>query len=213
MTFLIADLAGYTALAGAHGDADAAQAATRFATLAELACTESRLVKTVGDAAIVAADKPEAAVRSALRLKELVDAEERFPDVSMGLHRGPAVEQNGDYFGQAVNVAARVCSHAQPGQILCTETLIEAVGTLQDLELRAVGEVPLKNIVQPVALYELVEVGASARSTLIDPVCRMKLDAETAPARLPYEAVTYYFCSLTCARAFADQPGAYIQAL
>lgn len=213
MTFLIADLAGYTALAGAHGDADAARAAGRFATLAEIACVESRVVKTVGDAVIVVADEPTGAVRTALRLKDLVAAEALFPDVSMGLASGPAIEQNGDYFGQTVNIAARVCSHAQPGQILCTDALRQTVEDLQDLELRPVGEVHLKNIVGAVALFELVEVGVSPQSTVIDPVCRMKLEGEFAPARLPHDGITYYFCSLVCARAFAEQPDAYVKAL
>ena len=213
MTFLIADLAGYTALAGAHGDVDAAQAAGRFAALAEMALVDSRVVKTVGDAVIAVATKPEGAVHTALRLKALVEAEDLFPDVSMGLASGPAVEQNGDYFGQTVNIAARVCSRADPGQILCTGALRQTVEGLEDLELRAVGEVRLKNIVQPVALFELLEVGAAPRSVVIDPVCRMKLDTDVAPARLPHGGVTYYFCSLPCARAFAEQPDGYVEAL
>lgn len=213
MTFLIADLAGYTALAGAHGDIDAAQAATRFASLAGLACVGSRVVKTVGDAVMVVAEEPQDAARTAIRLKDMVAAEELFPDVSMGLAVGPAVEQNGDYFGQTVNIAARVCSYAQPGQILCTGALRQVVEELNDLELRAVGDVRLKNIVAPVPLFELIEVGASQSSAVVDPVCRMKLNTEGAPALLPHGGVTYYFCSLACARAFAEQPDAYIAAL
>jgi adenylate cyclase len=115
MTFLIADLAGYTALAGAHGDLDAAQAAARFASLAEMACVDSRVLKTVGDAVIIVSHEPEGALRSALRLKHLVASEDLFPDVSMGLSSGPAVERNGDFLGQTVNIAARVCSHARAG--------------------------------------------------------------------------------------------------
>jgi Cu+-exporting ATPase len=48
---------------------------------------------------------------------------------------------------------------------------------------------------------------------VIDPVCRMRLDTEVAPARLPHQGVTYYFCSLACAKAFAEQPDAYVAAL
>ena len=213
MTFLIADLAGYTALAGAHGDADAAKAASRFAALAEMACIDSRVVKTVGDAVIAVGTTPEGAIRTALRLKDLVEAEELFPDVSMGLAGGPAIEQDGDYFGNTINIAARVCSHAKPGQILCTGALRHTVADLDDLELHPIGEVRLKNVVQPMALFELVEVGAPSRSPAIDPVCRMKLDLEVAPARLPHDGVTYFFCSLACARAFAEQPEAYVEAL
>jgi adenylate cyclase len=91
--------------------------------------------------------------------------------------------------------------------------LRQAIADLDDLELRPIGEVRLKNIVQPVALYELVEIGASSGSSTIDPVCRMKLDPDVAPARLPHDGVTYFFCSLACARAFAEQPGAYVEAL
>jgi Cu+-exporting ATPase len=79
--------------------------------------------------------------------------------------------------------------------------------------LRPIGEVRLKNVVQPVAFFELLEIGASLRSLVIDPVCRMKLDSEVAPTRLPHAGVTYFFCSLACARAFAEQPEEYVEAL
>ena len=115
--------------------------------------------------------------------------------------------------GQTVNIAARVCSHASPGQILCTGDMRQPIEELPDLELRAVGEVRLKNIVKPVALFELSEVSASPGAAVIDPVCRMRLDTEVAPARLPHQGVTYYFCSLACAKAFAEQPDAYVAAL
>jgi YHS domain-containing protein len=43
----------------------------------------------------------------------------------------------------------------------------------------------------------------------MDPVCRMRLDPGTAPARLPVGDITHYFCSLGCARAFAASPESY----
>lgn len=84
LTFLFADLAGFTALTETHGDEDAADVVARFYDLTRASLIgESRLMKTIGDAVMIVADQPQAAVLTALRLVAAVRA---------GLHSGSAAE-------------------------------------------------------------------------------------------------------------------------
>ena len=72
----------------------------------------------------------------------------------------------------------------------------------------SVGVVRFKNVSGPV---ELFEVASTVQSPTVDPVCHMHVDAATAPARLPFNDMTYYFCSFQCAETFARQPLAYVE--
>lgn len=155
-TFLFADLSGFTALAEAEGDVAAARVAARFQWAARRSLRgDTVLVKTLGDGVMFAADEPAAAVATALALRQVVEAEPELPGVSAGLHRGEAVEVDGDYYGSAVNRAARLAAEASGGHLLCTEEVARDVaGEVRTLPL---GLARLKGTRDPVVLYELVE--------------------------------------------------------
>ncbi len=209
VTFLIADLSGYTALTEAHGNLHAARVVARYVELAEAALEPgTRLVERVGDELLVAGADPAAAVETALKLRDLVEGEPLFPAVRMGLHRGRVVEAGDRYVGAALNLTARVAAHARAGQILCTAAVAEAAGGLDGVEYRTLGEVSFRNVAGRVALFEVV-AGRQREPAVIDPVCRMQVRAEAAPARLPWAGTTYHFCSFECARAFAADPAGY----
>jgi adenylate cyclase len=207
---LFADLEGFTAFTEAHGDHDAAYCAGRFYELAEAVLIgDARVIKTIGDAVMIVSSAPAIVVSIALNLGSIVDAEPEFPAIRAGLHSGPAVERGGDYFGAAVNLAARVTAYARSGQILCTEAVAAAIRDMPDIELHAEGLAHLKNIAQPVALFALERTARLTSSRQIDPVCHMRLDPELAPARLPYGDKIYPFCSFGCAQKFAQSPETY----
>jgi adenylate cyclase len=211
VTFLFADLAGFTALTEAHGDLDAVAVASRFFALARATLIgDARLVKTIGDAVMIAVGQPKLAVAMALRLLAAIEAEPAFPTVRIGLHRGPAVELAGDYFGATVNLAARVASYSRPGQILCTEPVATAVQGLESVVLRAIGQVSLKNVTQVVTLFELEPCHRTDEPSEIDVVCRMRLEPAQAAAQQAFAGRLYFFCSTACAQAFAQQPELYI---
>ena len=67
----------------------------------------------------------------------------------------------------------------------------------------------LKNLPQPVDLYEIVLSGVS-REYAIDPVCKMQVDTAHAAGHLHFNQQTYWFCSLSCVERFAGQPSAYV---
>lgn len=205
-TFVFADLAGYTALTEAHGDSDAASIALRFAALARaLVSDEVELVKTIGDAVMLTAANPTVGVEAALALRSAIERETKFPAVRIGLQHGPALECERDYYGAAVNVASRVAGVATAGHILATAE-VAALAKSPHARFEPVGTARLKNVGEPVRVFEVVDLAAGARSTgcavQIDPVCRMVVDPTAAADACEVDGVRYLFCSLECAAAF-----------
>jgi adenylate cyclase len=204
-TFCFIDLVGFTALTEAQGDRDAADVATRFADLARSALQPGDcLVKTIGDAVFVTAPNPARGIRFVERLLFAAASEERFPALRVGLHHGEAVQKNDDVFGAAVNLAARVAAEAYGGEVIGTAPIAEAARA-SGIPVAELGPVPLRNVGTSIPLFSLgLMVGASG--TPIDPVCHIPVDRRIAAGRLRYRGVEYWFCSLTCAAAFASNP-------
>lgn len=204
-TFGFIDLEGFTALTEAKGDEDAAHIATRFAKLTEsMLGPGDRLVKTLGDAVLVTSANAQSGIALVERLLTEAAADPRLPSLRAGLHHGSAVEKNGDVFGAAVNLAARVAAEAHAGEVLGTEPIAEAARKI-GIPVAELGAVSLKNVRGKVGLFSLgLVVGVT--ETPVDPVCRTPVDRRTAVGRLSYGAVDYWFCSLTCAAAFASNP-------
>jgi adenylate cyclase len=200
-TFVFADLSGFTALTEAHGDDDAAAVAMRFAALARMVLEPGgQLVKTIGDAIMFAFTDPAGALRVVASLRAAVDREQGFPGVRVGLHHGSAVAEGGDYFGAAVNLAARVAAHAATGETLCTASVVGDVDGLPDIRFRPREEVSFKNISSPVMVYQVVF--PEAEPLPVDSVCRMRVAPSDAAPRIEHGGVTYFFCSDRCAEIF-----------
>ena len=206
-TFLFADLSGFTALTEAHGDLDAAITAMRFYDLARIVCgPRVCLVKTMGDAVMLVCRDPEVAAESALRLLEAVNEEKAYPAARAGLHCGPAVERDGDYFGATVNVAARTVDQASPGEVLGTAAIAQALSPSPGICLEDLGATVLRNVAEPVSLYRLRRAAPIAQDRLTDPVCRMQLRPGEAQSYLTLGDRVFGFCSPDCAAAFARAP-------
>jgi adenylate cyclase len=207
-TFCFVDLAGFSALTEAHGDTAAADLVQRFCALVEEALREDgRLLKTIGDAVLVAVPEPGRAVSFLRRLLERAAVEPDFPVLRAGLHHGEAVERGGDVFGAAVNLAARVTSQAAGGEVLATARVADAART-HGIEVTDLGEIALRNVRDPVRLF-LLGIGGTDHPEAIDPVCRMRVRRDRAGGRLRFEGAEYYFCSLDCAGKFALAPASY----
>lgn len=137
-------------------------------------------------------------------------ATEHFPLVRTGLHHGSVLEREDDVFGATVNLAARVAGQAAGGQVLGTEAVAEAARTM-GLRSTDLGTFDLRNVTSPVQLFEL-DLGGSIAHTVVDPVCRMALAHRDAAGRLRWDGHDYWFCSLRCAAAFAEDPMTYVSA-
>src|SRR5262245_40614184 len=204
-TFCFLDLAGFTALTEAHGDEDAADVATRFAELTRSALRPGdRLVKTIGDAVLVTSPKPSTGVLLVERLLTEAAKDPRFPALRAGLHHGAAVQRQDDVFGAAVNLAARVAAEAHSGEVLGTEPIARAARS-HGIPVAELGDVLLKNVRGSIPLFSLAVV-IGTTETPVDPVCHTPVDRRGAAGRLRYRSTEYWFCSLTCAAAFASNP-------
>lgn len=212
-TFLFADLAGFTALTEVHGDDQAADLAADFSASVRrlLPEHEAEDVKAIGDALMLRGRAAPLAVRLGVRIVHDVGEQHGIPSVRVGMHTGRAVERDGDWFGTTVNVAARVSALAGGGDVLLTEATRAVAGELVDIEMRERGRQSLKNVAEPLMLYEAVGLGERARDALpIDPVCRMGVDPAHSAGSLRHDGVEYLFCSLRCAAAFAGEPQRYV---
>ena len=116
MAVCFADVVGFTTLGGQVETEELGSVITRFGELAaEVASPRVRLVKTIGDAAMMTCREPEPLVEAALELLGAVEAAD-LPSVRAGIAYGPALQRAGDVYGHAVNVASRVTGVARPGK-------------------------------------------------------------------------------------------------
>lgn len=211
LTLMMADLCGYTALTETHGALAASDTVLRFVRLArEALASRVRIVDSIGDAVFCAGEETLAVVRTALRLRDLVEREPEFLRASIGIHRGLIVEREGRVFGSPVNLTARVTAHAAAGQILCTEPVARVLETSAEATCRLVGTRHFKNLTRQVALFDVLPISEPRTTILTDPVCRMHVTPDGAAATIIHEGASYHFCSAECARLFSDAPGLYV---
>jgi len=212
IVLLVSDLSGYTALTEAHGNVSAAKVVNRYTEIAKEVLYEgTRLIERVGDEIIIAGTDATDIIKTALKLVHKIEEEPFFPTVHAGIHSGRVLEQEGHYYGSALNIASRVASHARSCQILCTKAVVEMAGEMEDIKYRAMGEVNFKNIFEPVALFEIITDCRKLAMNVVDPVCRMLVRPESSTAHLTFKDKTYYFCSFECAQKFASQPNLFIK--
>jgi adenylate cyclase len=154
-SFLFADICGYSSLTERDGDEAAAELAIAFACRVASMAAEHRaeLVKRVGDAVMVRGEDAAETVRLGLRLHEELSVDPNFPCIHAGVHTGPAVPRGGDWWGATVNVASRLASAAEAGELLITEATKSAASELPGTQLRGLGPRRFKNISAPVRVY------------------------------------------------------------
>lgn len=210
-TFVFADIAGYTALTEAHGDADAAELAAEFCrAISELAAASGgEVIKTIGDAVMVRHSVAAEAVDLGLRAAHDVIAGHGFPAVRVGMHHGPAIAREGDWFGATVNLAARVSALAAGGEVLVTGAVQERASELEGVEYESRGEQRIRNVTAPVPLFAAVRDERSDEARHLDPVCRMLVAEGREAGSFRHGGTLYRFCSLECARRFLSDPDAY----
>jgi adenylate cyclase len=206
-TFVFADIAGFTALTEAHGDFEAATLAADFASAirAELPPDSDQYVKTIGDAVMLRVPDAGEAIQLGVRVVEGV-MQDQAPSVRVGVHHGPAIERDGDYFGAAVNLAARISALATGGEVLVSGKTAALVPDLEGIYFESRGRHELRNVREPIEVFAALRVGAAAGRLAVDPVCNMTVDPDRAVGRLVHEGTAYFFCSLACAGEFARRP-------
>jgi adenylate cyclase len=164
---LVADIVGYSRLAGADEDRILARLRTLRSDLIDpiLAVHHGRIVKRTGDGAIVEFRSVVDAVRCAIEVQSgLAERNAGLPpekriEYRVGIHLGDVVEEaDGDLMGDGVNIAARLEGVAKPGAICLSEDAYRQVKQRLDFKVSDLGVVQLKNIAEPIHVYSL-EVG------------------------------------------------------
>jgi WD40 repeat protein/class 3 adenylate cyclase len=200
-TFLIADVRGYTRFTNERGDEAAARLATRFAELARetIEAAGGTLVELRGDEAMAVFDSARQAIRAASDMQQRfvteTVADASLPlAVGIGLDAGEAVPVDGGYRGGALNLAARLCSLAGPGEVLVSPGVAHLARKVEGLDYVERGAVRVKGLEKPV---EVVAVRPEREDVAQDLAFRRALDpavAVGAETRNPYKGL----------RAFAE---------
>src|SRR6266545_1808078 len=156
-TFLIADVRGYTLFTQERGDEAAAKLARRFADVAQegVEARGGSVIELRGDEALAVFDSSRQAIRAAVELQERF-VEETIADpslpltVGIGLDAGEAVAVGSGYRGGALNLAARLCGQAGPGEILASREVVHLARRVEGVRYEDRGEVVLKGLDRPV---------------------------------------------------------------
>ncbi|HET6770779.1 MAG TPA: adenylate/guanylate cyclase domain-containing protein [Actinomycetota bacterium] len=147
------DITGYTRLTEERGDEAAADLAARLSRMVQRTSVQhgGKPVKWLGDGVMFYFREPGPGVLAAL---EMVDgaASVGLPPAHVGLHAGPVLFQEGDYFGRTVNVAARIAEYARPGEVVVSREVADATEA-DSVSFFEIGPVELKGVPGPVDLY------------------------------------------------------------
>ena len=159
MCFL--DITGYTRLTQERGDAAAVQLAEELGGIVRKTSVHhgGQPVKWLGDGVMLHFTNPGSGVVAAL---DMVDAivGAGLPPAHVGLHAGPVIFQEGDYYGQTVNLASRIADYAQAGEVIVSQSVVDAADGAS-VDFRKVGPVELKGVAGAMELFAASRDGPS----------------------------------------------------
>jgi adenylate cyclase len=160
---LAADIAGYSRLMGVdeEGTLAALKACRRELIDPKIAEHRGRIVKTTGDGALVEFASAVDAVHCAMEIQRgMADRgaavpEDRRIEFRIGINVGDIISDEGDLYGDRVNIAARVQTLANPGAICLSDNAYQQIKGKFALDVNDMGDQPLKNIALPVRVYRV----------------------------------------------------------
>jgi class 3 adenylate cyclase len=163
-TIMFTDLVGFTEFTDASGDIAAVGVLDQQQLLAVAALgaiTGSRIVKELGDGLMFWFDRAVDGLTAARRILRSVGVARDtgdFPlNIRLGMHVGEIVERGTDFVGHTVNVAARVCDLAGPGELVVSGQFVQAVADASSpRDFRPIGPVRVRGVSEPVWLHRLV---------------------------------------------------------
>src|SRR5215467_5036027 len=169
---LAADVAGYSRLMGSDEEGTLERLKAHRRELIDPKITEhhGRIVKTTGDGILVEFGSVVDALRCATEVQTAVAERnvdlphEKRIEFRVGIHQGDIVVDEGDIFGDGVNVAARLEGLAEPGGICVSARVQEDAAGKLDLAFEDIGEQVLKNIARPVRAYSVATGPAPAKT-------------------------------------------------
>ncbi|MFN2612263.1 MAG: adenylate cyclase regulatory domain-containing protein [Solirubrobacterales bacterium] len=128
VTVAFADLVGFTRLGERLEVSEIGEISGRLAEIAtSIVESPVRLIKMIGDAAMIVAPEPGPVVETALRLVEAVETDEQLPPLRAGAARGEALARAGDWYGRPVNLASRITNFAIGDSVVVNEAVKDAL--------------------------------------------------------------------------------------
>ncbi len=155
LAILFADIGGSTNLYQRSGDAQAHQLiADSLAAMGKaIEQANGELLRTVGDAVLAKFSTCDAACAAAVSIQQ---AHRHGPlSVRVGFHWGSAISDQGDVYGNAVNIAARVAGLARTNEIMTTREVVERLTRLPAGPTQLLNELPLKGVDKPLPIYRI----------------------------------------------------------
>ena len=156
------DLTGFTRMTLERGDASAVAAATSLQRNADATAIRhgGRLVKLLGDGAMLRLTGATVGIEAALDLVETMSGEGALSSHA-GVHSGHVIERDLDVFGETVNLASRIADAAEPGEVLASEAVVQAVGN-GTFEFERIQDAELKGLPSPIALFRVARTAPAA---------------------------------------------------
>ena len=163
VTVVFADLTGSTGVFESLGNAKATQAITRLTQWIGMVCQEhgGHVIKYLGDGVLVIFVQSHDAIEAAVKLQRIHQERiQKWPDplkmrLQIGMARGEIVRQNGDCYGDAVNVASRLSDLSGPEQILVNDKVIRQLPENSLVRYRSMGKIPIRGRLEPSAVYRI----------------------------------------------------------
>ena len=163
MTFCFADIVGFTSLGESVAPDELGAVAQRLEKMAiEVAEPPVRLIKTIGDAAMLGSRDNDALIDAALRLVDAAEEESDEFQLRTGLARGEAIGRAGDWYGRPVNLASRITGIARPGSVLASKEVKDA--TEGDYRWSFAGARRIKGVDGEVRLFRVRPETSEAQS-------------------------------------------------
>ena len=161
VAIMFTDIVGYTVLMG-HDEDRAFQILKKNRELqrAVIERNHGRWIKELGDGQMATFKTAYEGVMAAIQIQQACKAENDF-QLRIGIHLGEVVFENGDVFGDGVNIASRIQAVADPASIFISESVYQNIANKKEITTRFIRKESLKNVKMPVAIYEVVTDVAS----------------------------------------------------
>src|SRR5450432_736095 len=179
---MFTDIVGYTALMG-NDEQKAFELLKKNRELQKPVIEQfnGRWIKELGDGVMASFNTVTDAVYAAIKIQEDCNAAKDF-QLRIGIHQGEVVFEAEDIFGDAVNIASRIQSVAKPGAIYVSESVQRNVSNKTGIHTKFINEETLKNVKEPVRIYEIVMTNESIAPTEY----KMKTTSQNSIAVLPF---------------------------
>lgn len=177
-TILFADVSGSTRLFETKGDVEARRLIASVLDALTVVCGQygGRVIKTIGDEIMCTLPTPLDGMKAACDMQRKMARDINFVRdnlaVRIGLHHGAALEENGDVFGDAVNIAARMTSTAKREQIVTTAATVAAVGHGAP-ETRGLGRARVSGKLLPIEIVDVVWQEDTSGMTMVQSAIRL----------------------------------------